>query len=270
MERVREAPAPAEESPSSLLPPPPELVVWEARPLLEQLASLREPGVTTAQVDAFLAGLAAPRPSHEPPRVRADLMLDVLEDEWLCELTGSAGRRAGAVALEALLGLGYPYALEVTPEMLAQARRSPPVPFPFRSVLGLGLAGLNALLPLGVVVALIELPPLGLLPESFFRLFASTPFLALRLERWPTIPFPFPFALALLGPPLLSVLADRSQRPALKRLSHALQWLGVGLAVWGAAHWGREAPASAVLALVTALLSLLTLHCLTPPKAPET
>jgi hypothetical protein len=241
--------------------------VWEARPLLEQLASLREPGVTTAQVDAFLEGLAAPRPSHEPPRVRADLMLDVLEDEWLCELTGSAGRRAGAVALEALLGLGYPYALEVTPEMLAQARRSPPVPFPFRSVLGLGLAGLNALLPLGVVVALTELPPLGLLPESFFRLFASTPFLALRLERSPT--FPFPFALALLGPPLLSVLADRSQQPALKRLSHTLQWLGVGLAVWGAAHWGREAPASAVLALVTALLSLLTLHCLTPPKAPE-
>ncbi|WP_309896009.1 hypothetical protein [Archangium sp.] len=262
MERVREAPAPPEESPLSLLQPPPELV-REARPLLEQLASLREPGVTTAQVDVFLAGLAAPRPSHEPPRVRADLMLDVLEDEWLCELTGSTGRRAGQVALEALLGLGYPYALEVTPEMLAQARRSPPVPFPFRPVLGLGLAGLNALLPLGVGVGLTELPPPGLLPESFFRLFASTPFLSLRLELWPA------FSLALLGPPLLSVLADGFKRPSLKRLSHALQWLGVGLAVWGAALWGREAPASAVLALFTALLSLLTLHCLTPPKAPE-
>jgi hypothetical protein len=264
MERVREAPAPPEESPPSLLQPPPELVL-EARPLLEQLASLREPGVTTAQVDAFLAGLAAPRPSHEPPRVRADLMLDVLEDEWLCELTGSAGRRAGQVALEALLGLGYPYALEVTPEMLAQARRSPPVPFPFRPVLGLGLAGLNALLPLGLQVGLTELPPLGLLPESFFRLFATTPFLPLRLEPWPA----FAFSLALLGPPLLSVLADGFGLASLKRLSHALQWLGVGLAVWGASLWGREAPASAVLCLLTALLSLLTLHCLTPPKAPE-
>lgn len=265
MERVREAPAPHEESPPSLLQPPPELV-REARPLLEQLASLREPGVTTAQVDAFLAGLAAPRPSHEPPRVRADLMLDVLEDEWLCELTGSTGRRAGQVALEALLGLGYPYALEVTPEMLAQARRSPPVPFAFRPVLGLGLAGLNALLPLGFELALLELPPLDLMPEFFYRLFATTPFyslLDLRLGLWPV------FSLALLGPPLLSVLADSFKLSSLKRPSHILQWLVVGLAVWGASLWGREALASAVLCLLTALLSLLTLHCLTPPKTPE-
>ena len=47
-----------------------------------------------------------------PPRVRADVMLDILEDKRLCALTGSDGRRVGVMALEALLELGFPYALE--------------------------------------------------------------------------------------------------------------------------------------------------------------
>lgn len=262
MERVREAPAPAEESIPSLQDPPG--LVREARPLLERLNALRQPGVTAAEIDLFLAGLSAPRPSDEPPRVRADLMLDVLEDEWLCELTGSTGRRAGEVALEALLGLGYPYALEVTPEMLAQARGSPPVRLPLRPLLGLGLAGVNGVLPFAVEAGLEVSHSLDVLPQSFFDLFFENIFLATRKDQWPI------YSLALLVPPVLSALAGWFKVPPLKTFFNAFQWLVVGLSVWSAFSWHDSEPATGVLFLLTALLSLLTLHCLTPPKEPET
>ncbi len=123
MERVREAPpSSAEESLPSLQEMPP--VALEASTLLARMRLLREPGAAVEEVDAFLEDLSAPRPQGEPPRVRADVMLDLLEDARLCALTGTDGRRVGVVALEALLGLGYPYALELTPEMLALARGS--------------------------------------------------------------------------------------------------------------------------------------------------
>jgi len=253
MQRVREAPPSHEESPPSLQPPP-ELV-REARPLLERLAALRAPGVTTEEIDTFLAGLAAPRPSNEPPRVRADLMLDVLEDEWLCGLTGSKGGRLGAVALEALLGLGYPYALEVTPEMLAQGRGPPSARLPLRPLLGLGLAGVNVLLPLGLEAGLAEFDP-SLLDDNFF--------FTLWRNLWPG------FSLALLGPPVASALAGWFKRPSLRTLFNTLQWVVVALSLWSASLWSGEWPLTGVLFMLTALLSLLTLHCLTPPKEPET
>jgi hypothetical protein len=252
MQRIREAPPVHEESTPSLQDAP--RLVREARPLLERLASLRAPGVTSEEIDTFLAGLKAPRPSDEPPRVRADLMLDVLEDEWLCGLTGGQGQRLGEVALEALLGLGYPYALEVTPEMLAQARGSPPARFPLRPLLGLGLAGVNVLLPLGLEAGLVEFAPSLLDDDIFF---------SLRSNLWPSI------SLALLGPPVASALAGWFELPALKRLSNALQWMVAGLTVWGASIWSRETPLTGVLFMLTALLSLATVLCLTPPKEPE-
>jgi hypothetical protein len=258
MQRVREAPpAPQESTPS--LQDTPELV-REARPLLERLAALRAPGVTSEEIDQFLAGLAAPRPSNEPPRVRADLMLDVLEDEWLCELRGSAGRRMGAVALEALLGLGYPYALEVTPEMLAQARGSPPARFPLRPLLGLGLAGVNVLLPLAIEASGMELPPLvNLFPTLF-----DNPFLLFRRELWLVC------SSMLLGPPLLSVLAGWYKAPRLKSLFNGLQWLLTGYLFLVASQWLQQEPIPGILHLLTALISLATVLCLTPPKEPET
>ncbi len=253
MPRVREAPpAPEERTPS--LPQPPELV-REARPLLERLASLRSPGVTTEEIDTFLAGLSAPRPSNEPPRVRADLMLDVLEDEWLCGLTGSKGSQVGEVALEALLGLGYPYALEVTPEMLAQARRSPPVRLPLRPLLGLGLAGVNVLLPLAIETAGTVWPPLVSLDNIF---------LAARRELW------VHFSSMMLGPPLLSALAGWYEAPRLKSLFNGSQWLLTGYLFLVSAQWLQQGPIPGLLLLLTALLSLATVLCLAPSQEPET
>jgi hypothetical protein len=159
MERLREAPPPDHALPA---------LEVESRPLLERLEGLREPGVTPKEVDAFLAGLSAPRPPSEPPRVRADLMLDLLGDERVCALTGSDGRRVGAVVLETLLGLGYPYALEVTPEMLAWARG------PRRTLrhLRLGLAGGTLLLLLGLQLY-DRLGPLELLGSVMVMLIAA-------------------------------------------------------------------------------------------------
>jgi hypothetical protein len=253
MQRIREAPPVHEESTPSLQDAP--RLVREARPLLERLASLRAPGVTSEEIDTFLAGLKAPRPSDEPPRVRADLMLDVLEDEWLCGLTGSQGQRLGEVALEALLGLGYPYALEVTPEMLAQARGSPPARFPLRPLLGLGLAGVNVLLPLGLEAAGTVWPPLVSLDNIF---------LAARRELW------VHFSSMMLGPPLLSALAGWYKVPRMKSLFNGLQWLLTGYLFLVSSQWFQKEPISGLLLLLTALLSLATVLCLTPPKEPET
>lgn len=144
MERLQSAPtlAPAESVPE--LPLPPDLEI-RSLPLLQRLDALREPGVTQREVDLFLQGLAAILPEHETPRVRADLMLDVLEDSRLCELTGSDGSQVGAIALEVLLALGYPYALEVTPAMLARVRGSERTPTPRSVIVGVSVAGVSGL-----------------------------------------------------------------------------------------------------------------------------
>ncbi|HEX8441354.1 MAG TPA: hypothetical protein VF697_40090, partial [Archangium sp.] len=200
MERVREAPpAPSEESVPSLEELP--RVAPEASTLLEGMRGLREPGVTAEEVDAFLEGLSAPRPQGEPPRVRADVMLDILEDRRLCALTGTDGRRVGVVALEALLGLGYPYALEVTPEMLALARGSAATRerLPGHLRAGLGLAFINVLLPVGTH-ALEAFDS----PHASARALVGVPPGEHPLDVGSNLPLLVPL---LLGPPLLSALA---------------------------------------------------------------
>jgi len=97
----------------------------------------------TSDVDAFLRALGQPPAGGETPRERANLLLSLLEDVEVRDATGTDGRTVRTAAMEALLALGYPYALEVPPEVLAQvrgeasARGSQEVP-----VAGLVLAGL--------------------------------------------------------------------------------------------------------------------------------
>jgi hypothetical protein len=117
MERLR-PPSPSEGSSLDTLHPLPGTASLPA--LLEAVSS---PGVLQEEVDALLQGLARPLASNESPRARADFLLAVLESRELLSLTGSKGRSVHLATVEALLDLGYPYALEVPPEALAEARR---------------------------------------------------------------------------------------------------------------------------------------------------
>lgn len=86
--------------------------------LRELLEELRGPAVVKSDVDAFLAALARPPEGDETPRQRADLLLVVIEDAQVRDYTGQEGLTVRAAAVQALVGLGYPYALEVPPDAL--------------------------------------------------------------------------------------------------------------------------------------------------------
>ncbi|NPC86963.1 hypothetical protein HPC49_53375, partial [Pyxidicoccus fallax] len=96
-------------------------------PQSTSLPELREamgsPGVIQAEVDALLAAIACPPAGDEPPRARADFLLSLMElPEEARDRKGSNGRTVRAAAVEALLELGYPYALEVHPDVLEAVR----------------------------------------------------------------------------------------------------------------------------------------------------
>jgi hypothetical protein len=94
------------------------------------LERARAPGAARREVDALLRGLALPLPPGEDARARADLLHDLLEDRRVRAFTGSNGRRVAHAAVDALEALGYPYALEIPPELLAEARAARPAPAP--------------------------------------------------------------------------------------------------------------------------------------------
>jgi hypothetical protein len=88
-------------------------------PSLEVLiAQARSPGAARGEVDALIAGLSQPLASEQSPRERADLLLALIEDKHLGDFSGSKGLTVRSAAVEALLALGYPYALEVPPDAL--------------------------------------------------------------------------------------------------------------------------------------------------------
>lgn len=90
--------------------------------LTELVKAVPSPGVLRTHVDALLRGLVRPLAEDETPRARADFLLFLIEDQEMRELQGSNGRTVRATAVKALLDLGYPYALEVPPEALAEAQ----------------------------------------------------------------------------------------------------------------------------------------------------
>lgn len=196
MQRLQQAPPPTTREEATPVPSVPAL---EPVPVRERLELLRLSGVDASEVDTFLAGLQAPYLPGESPRERADLMLDLLGEERLCELTGSTGERVGVAALETLLRLGYPYAYEVTPEMLARARGDGPSRLSSRSLVGLGLTAVNALLPV------------TLLSEEFFSyveaLLDDGPSLRDEVFSGPARYLPL-LVLTLLGPPVLSAVME--------------------------------------------------------------
>jgi hypothetical protein len=121
MERTRQPPPSHddEEVTPARKPKPP------GRPSLTELVDvLRGPAVMKEDVDAFLVAIGRPVADYESPRERADLLLALLEDPELRDYMGNDGRTVRVAAVEALLALGYPYALEIPPEALTQARAS--------------------------------------------------------------------------------------------------------------------------------------------------
>ena len=90
--------------------------------------------------------------SREPTRENADLLLAALETDELEGLVAADGRRCRTVAAESLLALGYPYALEISPEHLDRLRREQ------RALIRRGpwtLVGLSWLVLLGAMAALL-------------------------------------------------------------------------------------------------------------------
>jgi hypothetical protein len=93
-------------------------------PLALALAEARAPGADVTARRTFVDRLA--RFDLGSPRATADALLRILASEDLAALQAPDGTSARAVAVERLLALGYPYALEVSPEDLAHWRAERP------------------------------------------------------------------------------------------------------------------------------------------------
>lgn len=123
--------------------------------LPELLEVVRSPGVLRTDVDALLRGLARPLAEDEPPRARADFLLSLIESPEVAELQDTLGRTVRAAAVQALLDLGYPYALEIPPEALSEAHLRSEA-----AARELPIAGLLATLTGLIVQGSYTLPPL--------------------------------------------------------------------------------------------------------------
>ena len=154
MERIR-SPRPDQDSSLETIGPLPA-----SSSLLELLEVVRSPGVVHADVDALLQGLARPLAEDESPRARADFLLFLIEAPDVHGMQGSDGRTVRAAAVQALLELGYPYALELPPEALPDASR------PKGGAQEIPIVGLIATLA-GVLAQLgYAIPSVLKLPES--------------------------------------------------------------------------------------------------------
>ncbi|MBZ4419201.1 hypothetical protein K8638_22250 [Myxococcus sp. RHST-1-4] len=97
---------------------------WPRSTSLPELReALSSPGLIQAEVDALFAAIARPPAGDETLRARADFLLSLMElPEEARDRKGSDGRTVRAAAVEALMELGYPYALEVPPDVLEAVR----------------------------------------------------------------------------------------------------------------------------------------------------
>lgn len=260
MERLQEAPPASSEEGAE---PVPSLPVLEPVPVRERLELLRLSGAMPGEVDTFLAGLEAPYLPGESPRERADLMLDILEEERLCELTGSSGRRLGLAALETLLRLGYPYAFDITPEMLARARGPKPI-FSSRALVGLGLTGVNVLVPV------------LLLHQEFFSYVDALLDDGHHLGRDEVFSGPARYlpllVLALLTPPVISaIMAWRKSRLAQTLLTGVQAMVGLVLVLLAMSEPASDFWVYGVDRLVLAISGVLAwaiAFCLHPREEP--
>ncbi|WNG27910.1 hypothetical protein F0U62_30815 [Cystobacter fuscus] len=241
MERLRSTPSTATSEDVPSLPSSLEVpdVRRQTVPLLKRLSALRSEDVTPDRVASFMDGLALPLGPEESPRLRADLLLEVLEDERLCTLTTSDGRQVGGAALEALQELGFPFALEVTPAMLARVREHQAAARPMNGLLG----GVGSAVGSAAWVWVVYLHNV---PEEY--------------KVW--------LSLLLLGPVTVSVLAKVLDLPSLHRIANLTQWL-VGLAcLLASANTENSMTLTLGISGVLALLSAFFLRHRSPAELP--
>ena len=96
----------------------------ESSPLEHALAEARAPGADERIRRTFVDRLA--RLDLGSPRATADCLQTLLSSGELESFRASDGTSARAVAVERLLALGYPYALEVSPEDMTHWRAERP------------------------------------------------------------------------------------------------------------------------------------------------
>jgi hypothetical protein len=99
--------------------------------------------------------MSQPLAPGEDARERADVLLLILGDDWLSTRRGSDGRQVDGAAAQALMALGHPYALELSPAHLeamraAERDRANPQTITVRRTLGLLFA-----IGLGLIDALV-------------------------------------------------------------------------------------------------------------------
>jgi hypothetical protein len=165
-----------------IAPPPVEDVgdVVAQDPVEHALAQAQAPGADQRVRHAFVDGLT--RLDLGSPRATADRLQSLLSSGALATLRASDGTSARAIAVERLLALGYPYALEVSPEDLAHWRAERPS----EATDGRGLA----VLVMAVAVCLslwgVSEPPSGIGLVSVLGLAGVTVAGAVRpgLRRW--------------------------------------------------------------------------------------
>jgi len=125
-------------------------------PLEHALASARAPGADAGARRTFVDQLATL--DLGSPRATADRLHALLASGELALLRASDGTSARAMAVERLLALGYPYALEVAPEDLAHWREERPSEVNDGRGLGLLVVTVAVFLSLWAVAE----PPTGL------------------------------------------------------------------------------------------------------------
>lgn len=149
MERLR-TPHALQDSPLDTLP------AQHSGPALpELLQAVASPGVLQEEVDALVRALARPLAPEESPRARADFLLSVLETTRGLALRASNGRSLRVATVEALLALGFPYALEVPPEAMDEVSQEREDNLP-RDI---PRAGIAAAVVAMIAQAIIFLPP---------------------------------------------------------------------------------------------------------------
>ncbi|HZX41885.1 MAG TPA: hypothetical protein VFE93_08615 [Myxococcaceae bacterium] len=149
-------------------------------PLEHALATARAPGADAGTRRALIDRLS--RLELESPRATADRLLQLLASGELATFRASDGTSARAVAVERLLALGYPYALEVSPEDLAHWRAERPS----EATDGRGLAVLVMTVAVCLSLWGVSEPPTGVGLAAVLALEGVTIAGAVRpsLRRW--------------------------------------------------------------------------------------
>jgi hypothetical protein len=149
-------------------------------PLEHSLAEARAPGADARVRRSFVDRLS--RLDLGSPRATADCLQTLLSSGELATLRASDGTSARAVAVERLLALGYPYALEVSPEDLAHWRAERPS----EATDGRGLSVLVMTVAVCLSLWGVSDPPTGFGLATVLALLAVTVAGAVRprLRRW--------------------------------------------------------------------------------------